>query len=291
MESASILEGRSYGFVNFNTIKSAANAKEALDGIKFKGCPLSVKFAKVNQIVNFCDINVILRDFQTNASGLAMCKLLFQETSFKDCLETTVRCYEARHLQSTGRIESVDIKRSTNCAFIQFESVNQATSALEALQGHKIAGWPLRIGYSIVHDTKQSAPATTNIDASATRHLFIGNLTGNITEEDLRKTFSPYGDIEKIRILYDKGFGFIDFTRTSILGLVCLTLTLLGHAVAAKNLLENFRIRGVPIVIKFAKGEPSRNLWVGSVGPSISDDRLRQEFGRFGKIERFVIKR
>lgn len=60
---------------------------------------------------------------------------------------------------------------------------------------------------------------------------------------------------------------------------------------AAKNILDNTRIRGVSIVIKFAKGEPSRTLWVGSVGPAVSEDRLRQEFGKFGKIEQLIMKR
>lgn len=120
-------------------------------------------------------------------------------------------------LKFTGHIESVDIKRNTNCAFVQFDVANQATAALEALQGHKLAGWSLLIGYAVQQDSRNAAPVATNIDATATRHLFIGNLTGNITEEDLRRTFSPYGEIEKIRILHDKGFGFIDFTRTSTL--------------------------------------------------------------------------
>lgn len=34
---------------------------------------------------------------------------------------------------------------------------------------------------------------------------------------------------------------------------------------------------------------PSRILWVGNIGPDVSDEEIRQEFSNFGKIESFRI--
>jgi RNA recognition motif-containing protein len=45
--------------------------------------------------------------------------------------------------------------------------------------------------------------------------LFIGNIDPKTTEEELRKTFSQYGDVQEVKIVFDKltresrHFGFV----------------------------------------------------------------------------------
>jgi RNA recognition motif-containing protein len=47
-------------------------------------------------------------------------------------------------------------------------------------------------------------------------NIYIGNLSYNITEEDLRQAFEPFGQITSVSIIKDKfsgqskGFGFIE---------------------------------------------------------------------------------
>ena len=47
-------------------------------------------------------------------------------------------------------------------------------------------------------------------------NIFVGNLSRDVTEEDLRNAFSAYGQVEKATILKDKfsgeprGFGFVE---------------------------------------------------------------------------------
>lgn len=47
-------------------------------------------------------------------------------------------------------------------------------------------------------------------------NIFVGNLSRDVTEEDLRNAFSAYGQVEKVTILKDKfsgeprGFGFVE---------------------------------------------------------------------------------
>ena len=49
------------------------------------------------------------------------------------------------------------------------------------------------------------------------KKLFVGNLSWGTTDEDLRTTFAPYGDIEDAVVLKDRdtgrsrGFGFVTF--------------------------------------------------------------------------------
>lgn len=43
--------------------------------------------------------------------------------------------------------------------------------------------------------------------------LFVGNLTPDITEEDFRKLFQPFGEISEVYVNAGKGFGFIRLVR------------------------------------------------------------------------------
>lgn len=70
----------------------------------------------------------------------------------------------------------------------------------------------------------QLRTTTTTTTYSGPTRLYVGSLHYNITEEDLRAVFSPFGEIEFINIHIDpetnrsKGFGFvqlIEFLPTS----------------------------------------------------------------------------
>ena len=52
-------------------------------------------------------------------------------------------------------------------------------------------------------------------------NFYIGNLSLNVTEDDLRKAFSPYGQVADVKIIKDrfsgmsKGFGFLEMPDNS----------------------------------------------------------------------------
>jgi cold-inducible RNA-binding protein len=49
-------------------------------------------------------------------------------------------------------------------------------------------------------------------------NIYVGNLSNEVTEEDLRKAFEAFGQVESVKIIKDnysgrsKGFGFIEMT-------------------------------------------------------------------------------
>ncbi len=51
------------------------------------------------------------------------------------------------------------------------------------------------------------------------KRLFVGNLPYEFTEDDLRNLFSPYGEVQYVKIITDrdsgrsKGFGFVELTE------------------------------------------------------------------------------
>lgn len=48
------------------------------------------------------------------------------------------------------------------------------------------------------------------VNHMATKSLYVGNMSYNTTENDLRGLFEPYGPVESIRVISDKGFAFVD---------------------------------------------------------------------------------
>ncbi len=47
-------------------------------------------------------------------------------------------------------------------------------------------------------------------------NIYVGNLSFGVTEEDVRQTFDPFGQISSVRVIADrdtgrsKGFGFVE---------------------------------------------------------------------------------
>jgi len=54
-------------------------------------------------------------------------------------------------------------------------------------------------------------------ETSATYNIFVGDLSPDVTDEDLRDAFSPYGALHSVSVTKDrttgfaKGFGFVNF--------------------------------------------------------------------------------
>ncbi len=47
----------------------------------------------------------------------------------------------------------------------------------------------------------------------ANKTLYVGNMSYSTTENDLRGLFEPFGPIADIRIIGDKGFGFVEISE------------------------------------------------------------------------------
>lgn len=43
-----------------------------------------------------------------------------------------------------------------------------------------------------------------------TKSLYVGNLPYSSTEDDLREIFEQFGPVEDVRVIQNKGFGFVD---------------------------------------------------------------------------------
>lgn len=68
--------------------------------------------------------------------------------------------------------------------------------------------------------------------------IFCGNLDSNLTDEDLRKAFEPYGQVDEAKVIYhyqstkSRGFGFVKMSQPAALKAIeALNGTMLGERV------------------------------------------------------------
>ncbi len=90
-------------------------------------------------------------------------------------------------------------------------------------------------------------------------NIYVGNLTYQVTEDELKAAFQAYGDVESARIITDrdsgrsKGFGFVEMPDR-------------GQATAAIQGLNGTDLSGRSINVNEARPKSPRNSRGGGLG-------------------------
>ncbi|XVF00853.1 hypothetical protein REPUB_Repub04eG0037700 [Reevesia pubescens] len=113
-------------------------------------------------------------------------------------------------------------RRSKGVGYVEFYDVMSVPMAI-ALSGQPLLGSPVMVKPSeaeknLVQSTTSVAAGQTGSYAGGARRLYVGNLHFNITEDQLRQVFEPFGSVELVQLPLDetghcKGFGFLQFAR------------------------------------------------------------------------------
>ncbi|KAF9618517.1 hypothetical protein IFM89_001918 [Coptis chinensis] len=115
-------------------------------------------------------------------------------------------------------------RRSKGVGYIEFYDVMSVPMAI-ALSGQLLLGLPVMVKPSEAEkNLVQSTTAVVGPGGSigpysgGARRLYVGNLHFNITEDQLRQVFEPFGAVELVQLPLDesghcKGFGFVQFAR------------------------------------------------------------------------------
>lgn len=109
---------------------------------------------------------------------------------------------------------------------------------------------------------------------SGRNRLYIGNLTSDVSEEELREMFKPYGEISEAFINSEKNFAF-------------LKLDYHANAERAKKELDGTIRKNKPIRIRFAPN--ATTIRVKNLTTYVSNELLYKAFEIFGQVERAVI--
>ena len=202
-------------------------------------------------------------------------------------IPTTVSEEELVNLfKEYGEIVNIRHFSSSKCAFVTFKTTAEAQASL-VLEGKEIG------------EAGNTSQLTLNI-GKASRHLWIGNINETVTESRLKSSFEEFGIVESVRILRKNNCGFVNFVSAM-------------DAVRAAEALNDKEIEGQRIVVNFQwneyirrtakKGtdlkakemmqrevrkkfqEPSRQLFVGNLVPSVTESTLWTLFMKFGEVE------
>ncbi|KAF8823046.1 Rna recognition motif-containing protein [Cardiosporidium cionae] len=119
--------------------------------------------------------------------------------------------------EAFGDVKEVIIirdKESNNhkfSAFIRMASIAHADAAIHALNGQRTLDQslgPLQVKYANGEASKYNLTDTTATEAGVHQaKVFVGSLTKNITVEEIKELFAPYGVIDEVFIMMDKATG------------------------------------------------------------------------------------
>ncbi|ELR08981.1 hypothetical protein GMDG_00599 [Pseudogymnoascus destructans 20631-21] len=115
------------------------------------------------------------------------------------------------HVRS-GQIESVRLLPDKNCAFISFLDGASATHfhSDAILKKLAIRGQDIKIGWGKPSQVPTSVALAVQ-QSGASRNVYLGNLSEDITEDELREDLGKFGPIDTVKIVREKAIGFIHF--------------------------------------------------------------------------------
>ncbi|XP_028274455.1 nucleolysin TIA-1-like isoform X3 [Parambassis ranga] len=112
--------------------------------------------------------------------------------------------------------------KSKGYGFVSFFNKWDAENAIQQMGGQWLGGRQIRTNWA----TRKPAPKTSN-ESSNTKQLsfdevvsqsspsnctvYCGGVTTGLTEQIMRQTFSPFGQIMEIRVFPEKGYSFVRF--------------------------------------------------------------------------------
>ena len=168
---------------------------------------------------------------------------------------------------------------SKGYAFVYFESVEDAKAAKEAMCDQKINGRQIRVDFSITNKNNQEV----------SNSLGVFGLTPYTTEQELKDEFSRFGHLEKVKLVRNeltgcsKGYAFVYFESVQ-------------DAKAAKEAMCDQNFNGRQIGVDFSmpnkrNPEIANCLGVFGLTPYTTEQELKNEFSRFGPLEKVQLVR
>ncbi|PRP76957.1 hypothetical protein PROFUN_15571 [Planoprotostelium fungivorum] len=157
----------------------------------------------------------------------------------------------------------------SEAVYVFFKNRMDASIVMTKMQGQTLGGRELHV--------KSAIPR--NDSFLQTRHLWIGNIDEkDITDTKLRDRFSPYGEIETIKIFKMKAHAFVDFFTVP-------------SAANARFFLDGAFMGNMKIIIRFGKQEFSRSLRVSTHPGFNSPEEISKLFGKYGHVTHVEMSR
>ncbi|KAK9463178.1 uncharacterized protein V1516DRAFT_672171 [Lipomyces oligophaga] len=186
------------------------------------------------------------------------------------------------------------IPHEFNYGFVEFKEHWSALSALAQLNHRTIGNSEIKLNWASYKSTRQSD-----------FHLFVGDLSNEVTDDLLRRAFSQFKSLSEARVMWDlktgrtRGYGFVSFTDRSEAqsALVAMNGVWLGSKTIRCNwaTTPSIGLSTAPFGLQgssassfetVAMQSPAwqTTVYVGNISLQTSQAELAQMFGEFGYV-------
>lgn len=180
--------------------------------------------------------------------------------------------------------------------FVEFHEHRHAAAALAAMNGRKIMGKEVKVNWA-------TTPSSQKKDTSNHFHVFVGDLSPEITTEDIKAAFAPFGRISDARVVKDmatgksKGYGFVSFFNKWDAENAIQQMG--GQWLGGRQIRTNWATRKPPAPKStyesntkqlsyeevVSQSSPSNcTVYCGGVTSGLTEQLMRQTFSPFGQI-------
>lgn len=264
-----------YAYVNFHNVMDAERALDTMNFISIRGKPCRIMWSQ--------------RDPSLRKSGLGnvFVKNLDKTIDHKTLYDT----FSMFGNILSCKVATDDKGESRGYGFVHYTLPESAEKAIAKVNGMVIAEKKVTVAEFVPKEQRQAGTRRfTNV--------YIQSIPRPWTEAKLREVFEEVGPINSVFLPMDddetnKGFGFANFPDPE-------------HAAKAVEKFNNMEVDGVSMYVtramkkaerekflkeKWEKAKTERqkkfagvNLYVKYLDDSIDDERLKQEFSKFGNI-------
>ncbi|XP_078812153.1 cytotoxic granule associated RNA binding protein TIA1 isoform X3 [Oryzias latipes] len=180
--------------------------------------------------------------------------------------------------------------------FVEFYEHRHATATIAAMNGRKILGKEVKVNWA-------TTPTSQKKDTSSHFHVFVGDLSPEITTDDIKAAFAPFGKISDCRVVKDmatgksKGYGFVSFfnkwdAENAIqqmggqwLGGRQIRTNWATRKPAPKTTNESSSSKQLSFDEVVNQSSPSNcTVYCGGVTTGLTEQIMRQTFSPFGQI-------
>ncbi|XP_011092727.1 polyadenylate-binding protein RBP47-like isoform X2 [Sesamum indicum] len=198
-----------YGFVEFNTHLAAENVLQSYNGTMMPNAdqPFRLNWAAFStgdrRPEAGSDLSIFVGDLATDVTDA-----LLHDT------------FASKYPSVKGAKVVVDSNtgRSKGYGFVRFGDENDKSRAMTEMNGVYCSSRPMRIGVATPKKPSPqqlySSQGHSDSDSSNTT-VFVGGLDSDVTDEQLRESFTPYGEVVSVKIPAGKGCGFVQFANRS----------------------------------------------------------------------------
>ena len=207
--------------------------------------------------------------------------------------------------QITGCKIIHDSPGSDPYAFIDFADYNSASAALMTMNKRQCLGREIRVNWA-------TSPGSAGVktDTSRHHHIFVGDISPEISDKQLRDAFAPFGDISDCRVVRDpqtlksKGYGFVSFVKKHEAENAIQTMS--GQWLGSRAIRTNWATRKPPGSRANGAQEPYAHpsgkgnqtfdeiyqqssptnctVYCGGIIQGLSEEVIQQTFSVFGQI-------